>query len=365
MSDSEPIDVELASGLRYPIVFGAMDDLPAGMTRYGLREGRCLVVSDENVSGLYGERVLRAFARHGWDARIVVLPAGEATKSLAHFGTILDAALSWGIDRATPVVALGGGVIGDLAGYAAASLLRGLPLVQVPTTLLAQVDSSIGGKTGINHPVGKNLVGAFHQPRLVWSDHAVLATLPRREWTSGVAEVVKHALIAGAPLHALIEPVLGRFLDAEPGVVAPVIREAASVKARIVEIDEHESGVRAFLNFGHTFAHALETALGYGTLTHGEAVALGMRAALHLSRGRRPFPGYEGALAMVNAVPVPPIPDDLELEELMTAMRADKKAEARVLRFVLLEGIGEPLLVDDVSPDEVGAAWRFALRRPG
>jgi 3-dehydroquinate synthase len=365
MSDSDHarIDVELPSGVRYPIVFGPLDGLPSGMARHGLRQGRCVILSDENVAALYGDAVSGAFSREGWDVRLVVLPAGESTKSLEHFGMVLDAVLPWGIDRRTPLVALGGGVVGDLGGFVAASLLRGLPLVHAPTTLLAQVDSAIGGKTGINHPAGKNLVGAFHQPRLVWSDAAVLATLPRREWTGGVAEVVKHALIEGDPLLERLEARLDRFLAADPIVVPALIREAAAVKARIVEIDERESGIRAFLNFGHTFAHALERALGYGTLSHGEAVAVGMRAALHLSRSRRPTVAFERAIAMVDSIPVPAIPGSLGLDELTSAMRYDKKADARRLRFVLLDELGSPCLVDDIGPEEVEAAWRFALRR--
>lgn len=363
MPEFSAVEVDLPSGSKYPIVFGAIDQLPVGMAERGFTAGRCVIVTDENVSRLYGDRVSKAFSDRGWDVRLVVLPPGEPTKSITHFETVLDAVLPWGIDRSTPVVALGGGVIGDLAGYAAASLLRGLPLVHVPTTLLAQVDSSIGGKTGVNHPAGKNLVGAFHQPRLVWSDPAVLTTLPRREWTSGAAEVVKHALIAGDPLYGLLKQNLHPFLEADSSIVPSVIHAAASVKARIVEIDERESGIRAFLNFGHTFGHALERELGYGTLTHGEAVAVGMRAALHVSKRRRPDIAYDDALEMVDTIPVPPVPGTTGLDDLRSSMQFDKKARARTLRFVLLEEIGSPCVVDDVTSAEIDDAWRFALRR--
>jgi 3-dehydroquinate synthase len=293
-----------------------------------------------------------------------VLPPGESTKSAAHLHRIYDEALNWGIDRQTPVFALGGGVIGDLAGFAAATLLRGLPLVQLPTSLLAQVDASVGGKTAINHDTGKNLIGAFYQPRLVCADPATLDTLPMDEYTSGMAEVVKHALIGDVELMDFLEahrvPVFSRR-DRE--AVADTIEQAVQVKAEIVSADEREAGRRAVLNFGHTFAHAIERVAGYGTFSHGEAVAIGMRAGLSLSHRRHPdaIP-RDRADDLVRAVPVDADPSTLSFDALYEAMAADKKNEGDTIRFVLLRRLGEAYVSGDVSRSEAEQAWAFACR---
>ena len=282
-----PVRVRLDGGRSYAVRFRSLADVPALLVEAGLRVGRCLVVTDAHVAAHYRAPLAHALDAAGWTPRVVVLPPGEATKSDVHLRGLYDEALAWGLDRQTPVVALGGGVVGDLAGFAAATLLRGLPLVHLPTSLVAQVDSALGGKTGLNHATGKNLVGAFWQPRLVVTDTTTLATLPQREWTSGLAEVVKHALIADPDLAAFLEAHWADLvLRRDDEAVAQMVRRAAAVKARIVSADEREAGRRALLNFGHTFGHAVEKVAGYGTFTHGEAVALGMRAATALSRRR-------------------------------------------------------------------------------
>jgi 3-dehydroquinate synthase len=294
----------------------------------------------------------------------IVLPPGEATKSASCLHRIYDEALSWGIDRQTPVFALGGGVVGDLAGFAAATLLRGLPLVQLPTSLLAQVDASVGGKTAINHDTGKNLIGAFYQPRLVCADPDTLDTLPMDEYTSGMAEVVKHALIGDVDLMAFLEdhlvPVFSRR-DRE--AVARTIEQAVRVKATVVAADERESGRRAILNFGHTFAHAIERVAGYGTFSHGEAVAVGMRAGLYLSHRRHPdaLP-RDRADDLIRAIPVEAEPSALSFDALYDAMAADKKNDGDTIRFVLLRRLGEAYVSGEVSRSEAEQAWRFACR---
>jgi 3-dehydroquinate synthase len=290
-----------------------------------------------------------------------VLPPGESTKSAEHLHRIYDEALGWGIDRQTPVLSLGGGVIGDLAGFAAATLLRGVPLVHLPTSLLAQVDASVGGKTAINHETGKNLIGAFYQPRLVCSDPSTLDTLPMDEYTGGMAEVVKHALIQAPSLFETLEAnTVPIFTRRDPDAVAETIEHAVTVKAEIVSADEKESGVRTLLNFGHTFAHAIESVAGYGTFSHGEAVAVGMRAGLHLSHRRHPSIDRDRLDDLIRAIPVEADPSTLDFDALYRAMGSDKKNEGETIRFVLLRELGDAYVTGDVTRDEAERAWHFA-----
>jgi 3-dehydroquinate synthase len=355
-------EVVLPDGRRYPIVVGLLQALPEWLERLKLRPGRCLIVTDENVAALHLEFLRTTLEAFGWLPRAIILPAGEETKSLVHLSQIYDSALAWGIDRRTPVFAFGGGVIGDLAGFAAATLLRGLPLVQVPTTLIAQVDSAIGGKTGINHARGKNLIGAFYQPMLVYADPALLLTLPEREWTSGLAEVIKHALIGDADLFAFLETHWELIRHRAPELLPQLIAQATTVKVRVVMQDEREAGLRAILNFGHTFGHAIERVAGYGRLTHGEAVALGMLAALWLSHQRHPELPLERLCNLILKLPIAESPDLLEFSLLLDAMQVDKKMIAGRLRFVLLRELGKAYVCDDVSIAELQEAWQFVLK---
>ena len=360
-----PVRVDLPEGRGYDVRFDTLEAAPAHFRDVGLEAGRALVVTDETVGPLHLPRLRAALEGAGWTLEVAAVPAGERSKTVGHWSGLLDWALGLGIDRSTPVVALGGGVVGDLAGFAAAALLRGLPLVHVPTTTISQVDSAIGGKTGVNHAVGKNLVGAFHQPRLVLSDASVLESLPEREYRSGLAEAVKHALIADPALARRLEAEWDGLAACDLEVAAPLVRDAAAVKAGVVSGDELEAGRRALLNFGHTFGHALERVAGYGALTHGEAVAVGMRAALHLSEsllaGRvADGPGrFERADALVRRL-APPV-SDLEVGALLGAMGSDKKRTASGLRFVVLEAVGRARLAGDVPEAWVRAAWRSAL----
>ena len=362
--------VAFPDGRDYPVHFDTLDDLARHLREVGLDARRALVVTDETVGPLYLDRVRAALEGAGWSVESFAVPAGEASKRLEQLEAVLDWALALGIDRATPVLALGGGVVGDLAGFAAATLLRGLPLVHLPTTVIAQVDSAIGGKTGINHRAGKNLVGAFHQPHLVLADPATLATLDERDLRSGLAEVVKHGLIADAGLVGRLEREWDDLLARGPAL-ARVVRDAASVKALIVSEDEFETGDRALLNFGHTFGHAVERAAGYGAVTHGEAVAIGMRAALHLSASLAeggavgdtlPAP-FDRADALVARLAPPALDPAISDDDLTHAMRTDKKRTAQGLRFVVLDDIGRARLVSDVPEEMVAAAWRYARER--
>ncbi|MFN3596316.1 MAG: 3-dehydroquinate synthase [Rubricoccaceae bacterium] len=364
--------VALPHGRGYPVHFAPLAELPRHLHAAGLRPERAYVVTDEHVGPLYEGALAAALEEAGWHVRVRRVPPGEPSKSLDVLGALYDDALAWGVTRRTLVVALGGGVVGDLAGFLAATLLRGLPLAHAPTSVIAQVDSAIGGKTGVNHAAGKNLIGAFHQPALVLADPATLATLPAREFASGLAEAVKHALLEGGALLDALERDVDAVLAREAAAVARLVREAAAVKAAVVSADEHELGQRAVLNLGHTFGHALERALGYGVVTHGEAVALGMRAALHLSAslaaGVRlpptpPLPDpFARADALVARLPTPPLPGTLGDADVLAAMGTDKKRDASGLRFVVLDAPGAPRLASDVPPAFVEAAWCYARR---
>ncbi len=367
---SQQIVVDLPPGRNYAIHFDRLVEAPGLLASAGVQSGQLLVVADDNVARHYLHALTASLETNGWAPRTHVVPPGEASKSTAVLGRLYDWALQAPIDRSTSVIALGGGVVGDLAGYLAATLLRGLPLFHIPTSLVAQVDSSIGGKTGINHSAGKNLIGAFHQPRFVLTDVSVLATLPDREYASGLAEVVKHALIADAGFFNWLETRWADVVQKDESVVAEMVFRAASIKAGIVAEDERESGRRRLLNFGHTFGHAIELATGYGTFTHGEAVAVGMRAALHLSSSlqsgktvheRMLLPAFTRADALLSRIPISASLDGLSIEELIAAMATDKKRTEANLRFVVLNAVGKAKVVDVVPRGALEAAWKYAM----
>ena len=343
-----------------PISFAPLDTLPRVMRSSGVEADRCLVITDEHVAALYGDAVCACLASERIRPHLLALPPGEATKSHDRLLEIYDQALAWGLERGVPVVALGGGVVGDLAGFAAATLLRGLPLFQVPTTLIAQVDSSIGGKTGINHATGKNLIGAFYRPAGILTDTTVLQSLPSREWTSGLAEAFKHGLIADETLFAALETAADALFERNEEVVRRIVPRAADVKVQVVREDEFETGRRAILNFGHTFAHAIEKVAGYGVYTHGEAVAAGMRAALYLSGQVSAEFDPARADRLVGRIPVPPGLASLGITDLMNAMKQDKKVRGGAVRLVLLERIGRAFVTGDVPSHLVEKAWAYA-----
>jgi len=352
------IPVELGGSRSYDIVFRPIDRISRTLEEACLGPRRCLVVTDETVATLHLNALLAPLKTDGWRPKEIILPPGERTKAPEHLADLYEQALGAGIDRKTPVLAFGGGVVVDLAGYAAATLLRGLPFVQVPTTLIAQVDSAIGGKTGLNHHLGKNLIGAFHQPRCVYTDLSLLQSLPEREWMSGLAEVVKHALIADETFFGFLSEQWDHILAREPATVGEMVHRAASIKAAVVAEDEREQGGRAILNFGHTFGHAIENVAGYGRFTHGEAVALGMRAAVHLSARFTPNLPATCIDRLLRRIPVAGVIDDLPVGTLIRAMQSDKKVDAGTLRFVLLSRLGEAVVRQDIAAREVEDAWR-------
>ncbi len=337
----------------YSIAFGPLSDLPAALLDHGLRKGKCLLVTDTNVWPLYGNTVYDALQEAGWTVNKHVIPAGEESKSAGVLHGIYDVALQGGIDRQTPVFALGGGVVGDLAGFAAATILRGVPLVQIPTTLIAQADSAIGGKTGINHATGKNLIGAFYQPALVWMDTTTLQTLPEREWTSGLAEVIKYGCIADAKFLEDLDDHWHGVAYRERAVVQDLVCRSVVHKVQVVQADEKEAGVRAILNFGHTFGHAMERVAGYGVCTHGEAVAQGMLAALHLSQKLHPTLDISLAASLIQRLPAPNLLAAFNADQLVGAMSTDKKKIGNTLRFVLLDEIGHAYIDESIIKEQV------------
>jgi len=305
------------------------------------------VVSNPAIAALYGARAEAALAGTGKRIVRITLPEGEAHKDWQTLNLIFDGLLQNRLDRKAVLVALGGGVIGDMCGFAAATYMRGIRFVQVPTTLLAQVDSSVGGKTAINHPLGKNMIGAFYQPIAVEIDTDVLATLPPREVSAGLAEVIKYGLIMDAPFFEWCERHAADLRALEPQSVAYAIRRSCELKARVVSQDERESGLRAILNFGHTFGHAIEAGLGYGQWLHGEAVGCGMVLAAELSAASQGLPAVavQRVRALVQAIGCPVVAPDLGVERWIELMQVDKKTEGGRLRFVLLPEIGRASFV--------------------
>jgi 3-dehydroquinate synthase len=308
------------------------------------------IVTNTTVAGLYLRQLEEALGAAGVDAISIVLEDGERYKDWATLNHIYDALLERRRDRKSTIIALGGGVVGDLAGFAAATFMRGIPFIQVPTTLLAQVDSSIGGKTGINHPLGKNMIGAFYQPRLVLADTAVLGSLPPRELSAGMAEVIKHGLVRDAAFFAWLEHNMEKLLACDPEALAHAVRRCCEIKAAIVAEDERDTGVRALLNFGHTFGHAIESGLGYGKWLHGEAVAAGMVMAADLScrTGRIARADIDRITALLERARLPIAPPGIAPGILLELMGLDKKAEGGKLRFVLLDAIGAASVCADV-----------------
>jgi 3-dehydroquinate synthase len=340
----------------YPIHIGQLD-WSALATRLPNPGALALIVSNDTVAPLYAERLQQALRLVYRRVELLTLPDGERHKTWGSLQRIQAALAQAGADRRTTLFALGGGVVGDLTGFAAAVWMRGVRFVQVPTTLLAQVDSSVGGKTGINLEEGKNLVGAFHQPVDVWADLGVLASLPRREFAAGLAEVIKYGPIADLPFFDWLESHMDRLVARDPGALAIAVRRSCEIKAAVVAADELEGGLRAILNFGHTFGHALENGLGYGKLLHGEAVALGMLMATELSVARlgleRSWVPRLARLLQRAGLPTraPSLPD----AQFLALMRGDKKAEAGAIRYVLLPpGAGRAHLVE--ASDELALA---------
>jgi 3-dehydroquinate synthase len=339
----------------YPILIGAgLIDEPAYFT--GRVGARAVVVTSDRIAPLYLARLRKSLEAAGINVGEIVLPDGEAVKTWNTLNQIYSTLLEGHFDRKTTLVALGGGVIGDMTGFAAATYQRGVPFIQVPTTLLAQVDSSVGGKTAINHPLGKNMIGAFYQPTLVLADTAALGTLPEREFRSGLAEVLKYGFIYDATFLEWLESSLEALLRRDPATLVHAIRRSCEIKAEIVGQDERETGIRAWLNLGHTFGHAIEAGLGYGAWLHGEAVAAGMMMAADLSArlGHLPAADVERVRRIIARAGLPVSGPALGAARYLQLMRVDKKADAGAIRYVLLKRLGQafvaPVADDLVMP---------------
>jgi 3-dehydroquinate synthase len=323
---------------------GLLDKLGTECSRIGLG-GRCAIISDRNVAPLYSKRAGLALAKAGFQSSLISVPAGETAKSLKTVHACYDQLAAQRLERKSFIVALGGGVVGDLAGFVAATYLRGIPFVQVPTTLLAQVDSSVGGKVGVNLRTGKNLVGAFYQPRLVLCDLETLSSLPSREFRAGLAEVIKYGIIYDSKLFGKLERTLPQLLRQEPNTLAAVVARCCEIKAEVVRQDETEGGLRAILNFGHTIGHALEAISYYGKYLHGEAISIGQIAAARLSAQvlSLPQPDVQRIAGLFQRAG---LPTELKLNaaqrpKLFAAMQLDKKVSNGEVKFVLARDIGK------------------------
>lgn len=344
----------------YPIYVarGALEQL-GEISRRHLVSQRILVVTTLTVSNLYGETVLKQLSTAGFRLHSVEIPDGEEYKTLDTVARLYDAAIDGKLERGDAVVAFGGGVVGDVAGFLAATYMRGVPFVQVPTTLLAQVDSSVGGKVGVNHPRGKNLIGAFYQPKFVLADTETLSTLPTREIRAGLAEVIKYGVIWDEEFFCWLVENITRLLRLDPGALEHAIATSCRIKAAVVSADEREKGLRAVLNFGHTVGHALEAVTGFERFVHGEAVAIGMVVASRLAviLGYFDRARAEQVASLISHAGLPlHIPPDISRTALLNAMQQDKKVAGGQLTFVLPERIGKVRIVRGVSPDVVAAA---------
>jgi len=339
----------------YPILIGSGLLGRSGLLDPWLRQRDVLVLTNETLAPVYLEPV-RAMLK-GSRIAVHVLPDGEQHKTLAAVAGILDSLVDKRFARDSLLLALGGGVVGDIGGFAAAIYQRGIDFVQVPTTLLSQVDSSVGGKTGVNHPAGKNLIGAFHQPVCVLADTDTLQTLPDRELCAGLAEVVKYGMLADAELFDWLERNGERLLRREPAALHHVIRRSCEIKARVVAADERERGLRALLNLGHTFGHAIERGAGYGSWLHGEAVAAGLAMAAEFSRRLGWIDGGDvrRVRSLLERLKLPVAPPRIDPQEFLAAMAMDKKVLSGQIRLVLLKSIGQAVVVADYPDDELTA----------
>ncbi|WP_333870588.1 3-dehydroquinate synthase [Desulforamulus putei] len=351
-------NINVALGSRsYPIYIanGLINDLGTYLSEMPLGK-EVLLVTDTNVGPLYGQKVADVLLRAGFQVAVAQVPAGESTKTLDQAARLYDMAFDHGLDRTCPVVALGGGVVGDLAGFVAATYMRGVPFVQVPTTLLAQVDSSVGGKVAVNHPRGKNIIGAFYQPRAVFIDVDTLTTLSLRELKAGLAEVIKYGVIWDKEFFAWLEENITRVLNREADALGYVIETCCIIKAAVVEQDETEQGRRAILNYGHTVGHAIETLTGYGTYLHGEAVAVGMVLEAQLARkmGLLEEEMVIRIQNLVSSIQLPvSLPTGLSINDMIKSMYTDKKVTQSKLTFALPTSIGVAEVIRGVTESEI------------
>jgi len=355
------VEVELGDR-SYPIHIGTGLLGDASLIKPHIRGRQVCVVSNDTVAPLYMETVCQALT--GFDTTQFIFPDGEEFKTLDTVSTLYDHLLEANFGRSATLIALGGGVVGDMVGFAAATYQRGIDFIQIPTTLLSQVDSSVGGKTGVNRPLGKNMVGAFYQPKCVLADCDTLGTLPDRELKAGLAEVIKYGLINNREFLDWLDANLDNLLARDPGALAYAIRVSCEEKAAIVAMDEREGSIRAILNLGHTFGHAIETAMGYGTWLHGEAVATGMVMAAAYSRRQgllsQADADYVRTLVSRAGLPVSP-PDAMDADTFISLMSRDKKAESGRIKLILLEQLGKAFVSEAVETQQLAAALAAGL----
>ena len=344
----------------YEIVIGknSLECIGQELSEIGFKEGlKVLVVSNKEVSDHYGDCVIKSLIKNKYNPKLLILKAGEEQKNQSSIDLIHNAAYDARLERGSLMIALGGGVIGDMTGFAAATWLRGINVVQIPTTLLAMVDASIGGKTGINHSKGKNLIGAFHQPKLVLIDPETLVTLPEREFKAGMAEIIKYGVIADPDLFELLENLdnISELSSIDEKLLLEIIKRSAKSKAKIVIKDEKESGVRAFLNYGHTFGHVIENLCGYGKWLHGEAVAMGMIAISQLAvqRGLLKEADAKRQKRLIEKAGLPSKWPRLELEDVLSSLQGDKKVKNGNVSFVMPLRIGDVKIFNNVSNNEI------------
>ena len=339
----------------YPIYIGEGLLSQIKLIEPHLKQKHVAIVTNTTVAPLYLDPLLNLLKQHGIKAFPIILPDGESYKNQETLNLIYDALLKEKCERTATLIALGGGVIGDMTGYAAATYLRGVPFIQIPTTLLSQVDSSVGGKTGINHPLGKNMIGAFYQPQCVIADIDTLKTLPQREFSAGMAEVIKYGLIRDEAFFDWLEKNMEGLIKLNPSLLTEAIKRSCQNKADIVEMDEHESGIRATLNLGHTFGHAIENAMGYGVWLHGEAVATGMVMAAHLSKLMGWLKDHEfiRIVKLLKEAKLPIDPPKISEDHYLKLMSMDKKVMDGKIRLVLQKGIGDSCITSDYDLNDL------------
>ena len=346
----------------YDIYIGnGLDNYITNFTSSAKFSKKAMLITDSNVEKIFSGEIRLALESAGLEVKSVTIPAGETSKSLAEAEKIFTAAIEFGLDRKSAIFALGGGVVGDLTGFIAATYLRGVPFVQIPTSLLAQVDSSVGGKVGVNHTLGKNLIGAFYQPKAVFIDINMLQTLLSREIASGLGEIVKYGIIRDSELFKYIEDNAYKILALEDDVMEHVIARSCEIKADVVSKDEKEGGLRRILNFGHTMAHAIEEATGYSKYVHGEAVAIGMIGAAHISRslGKIDDSTFERLQNLIDKLGMVSRIKDCDVDEMFKAIFRDKKTINGKIHWVLMDSIGKVSIESDVPDDVVKAAFDY------
>jgi len=343
----------------YPIIIGDNLLQPTGALNKHV-QGKAMVVTNETIAPLYLDKIMEALGNT--PKASVVLPDGEAHKTIETLDLVFDALLNEGFDRGCTIIALGGGVVGDMAGFAAASYQRGVNFIQIPTTLLAQVDSSVGGKTGVNHRLGKNMIGAFHQPIAVLADMTLLSSLPDREFKAGLAEVIKYGFIVDEAFFSWLESNIPALLNRDSNAIAHAVKRSCEIKADVVAADEYERGQRALLNFGHTFGHAIEAGMGYGNWLHGEAISAGMVMGLEMSRrcSMIDSASCDRGQALLDAAGLPIMPPaEIDKDTFLSFMLRDKKVVDGGIRLILLNSIGQAVLSSDYDPEKLHETLEF------